>query len=123
MSRLIARSIEDTNPPFLTLHTQNQHMVQTVRKFCPKGYLFPIDGTIPKPILEMGSAFAKYPDRYNRELMLEHGFYLEGNPLYGDRKERVSSHSDIRNFFKENVDFQNGDSLLVIGIIPKSEAI
>lgn len=74
MSKLIARSIDDIKPSFLALHTQNQHMVQAVRKFCPKGYLFPIDGKQPDLIKAMGRQFSHNPEKYDPDLMLERGF-------------------------------------------------
>jgi hypothetical protein len=115
ISRLIERSIADIHPMYLTFHTQNQHMVQTGRKFCPKGSLFSIDQPIPSYIYEMGVVFAHKSDRYDVDHMIERGFYAEGNPLYGDRRPRESNAEDVRSYFHDHVNFDNGDSLLVIG--------
>jgi hypothetical protein len=120
MPKLIAKSIDDLDVSHLTFHTQNQHMVQAVRRFCPKDRLFPIDGNVPEDVKEMGISFAKYPERYDSNLMVEKKFYVEGSPLYGDKKERISSHEDIKLFFEQNVNFQEGDSVLVIGLIDRN---
>jgi len=117
IGKLIEQSIKDLDTNILSFHTQNQHMVRAVRKFCPPGNLFPVDGNIPNEIKEIGVKMAKYPERFDADHMIERKFYLEGNPLYGDRKEIVNKSKTISNFFETNVDFQNGDSLLVIGLI------
>lgn len=119
MSQLIKLAIWDTSAQFLVLNTQNQHMVQTIRQFCPKGYLHPIDSPIPDEIRAMAQSFVHHPDQYDAEHMIERRFYSDGNPLYGDRRNRISTHEDIQRFFEENVHFDQGDSVLVIGIRPE----
>jgi hypothetical protein len=116
MAQLITKAIKDIDVKFLVYHTQNQHMVAVGRKFCPIGRLFPVDGDIPDTVLDMGETFRHVPELYDRAHMIERNFYLDGNPLYGDRKEKISQHPEIADFFQRQVKFQNGDAVLVVGI-------
>lgn len=118
MKRLIQASIERTEAKFLCLHTQNPHMVRTVRSFCPEGYLFPIDSSVSGQGLELAQLFCHNAQQFDGPVMIERGMYLGGNPLYGDRRERRTTDVDIEAFFENNVDFQKGDSVLVIGFLP-----
>ncbi|MEK7497638.1 MAG: hypothetical protein AAB656_01835 [Patescibacteria group bacterium] len=120
MNKLIRSSIDTTQAQFLTLHTQNQHMVQAVRSFCPKGFLFPIDGIPPLGIRQMADSIEKESNKpkYDENVMVIRGMFGAGTPLYGDRKERIGNHTDIRTFFLNNVNFQKGDGVLIIGLIP-----
>lgn len=115
-SRLIARTLSQTKAEYIALHTQNEYMVQTLRKFIPKGRLFPIDGTLPTEYDIARRLHTSKPENYDESVMVERGLYAHAEPLYGDRKERHSTHPDIREFFQKNVDFQHGDSVLVIGV-------
>lgn len=117
VSSLLENRIAEFQARFLVLHTQNEYMVQALRRFCPQGYLFPIDGQISKELLHVARSYVHNHKDFDPKTMVEKGLYCKGNPLYGDRKERHSSHKDIRLFFHRHVNFQKGDSALVLGII------
>lgn len=116
-SSLTQMAIREFQPEFLVLHSQNEIMVQTLRKFCPKGSLFPIDGNLPNDYNFLTQQFTKIPSNFDPSTLVEKSLYCNGAPLCGDRLERHSNHEDIRNFFEKNVDFQKGDSVLVIGFL------
>lgn len=116
-SKLIQKSIEDIRPKYLVLHTQNELMVQTLRKFVTKGNLFPIDGQLPTELDFLKTKHTENLDNFNPITMIENSLYCKGNPLLGDRIERHSVHQDIREFFQNNVNFQRGDAVLVVGIL------
>ena len=118
MRELISRSIGEMVPDFFILHTQNVNMAETVRNFAPQGCLFPFDG-VTCDMGQMASSFCHHPEKFDTERMIERGFYCGGNPLYGDKRERSGRHEDINNFFRTHVNFQGGDSVLIIGLIPK----
>lgn len=120
MNQLIADRIGAIKPRFLSCHTQNQMMVAAVRKFCPQGYLYPIDGQIPEDVVQMGKDMSPDLEKYDSESMVERGFYCKGNPLYGDRQEWITKDQSIRYFFARHVDFQKGDSIRIIGFIPQN---
>lgn len=117
MKKLIRKSIEDTKAVFMKFNTQNEHMVAVARSFCPSGLLFPIDGEVSGGGAEMAEFFSGKREEFEVSTMVQKKMYGNGSPLYGDRLERRSVHEDIRNFFDNNIDFKNGDAVMVIGFI------
>lgn len=112
---LIKYAINESKPKFIALMTQNQHMVQTLRPFCPSGLLFPIDGSPPDDLKAIANILIANKPDFNENTFVWKGVYSDGSPLYGDRAERRSNHPEIRDYFEKNVNFQNGDAVLIIG--------
>jgi len=115
--KVLAHVINLTNAKYIALTTQNEHMVQTLRPFCQKGNLYPIDAAPDEDMGEIASILISNKAGFNVDTFIRKSVYANGSPLYGDRVERHSNHEDIRNYFIKNVDFQKGDALLVIGKI------
>ncbi|QQG41372.1 MAG: hypothetical protein HYV90_04410 [Candidatus Woesebacteria bacterium] len=106
---------DKTKPGFISLMTQNEHMVQTLRPFCPPGSLYPIDGKPPEEILAIANNLIPHESNFDKNTFVWKRVYSNGSPLYGDRMERHSNHPEIRNYFEKNINFQDGDAVLIVG--------
>lgn len=117
VKKFLSQVIEKTNSKFVALTTQNEHMVQALRPFCPIGSLFPIDGMPPDEIKIIADNLMTNKANFDQNTFVIKGVYSNGSPLYGDRVERHTKHTDVRSYFEKNVDFQKGDAVLVVGKI------
>jgi len=115
MRALTKYVIDKTKPEFISLMTQNEHMVQTLRPFCPPGSLYPIDGKPPEKILAIANNLIPHESNFDKNTFVWKRVYSNGSPLYGDRMERHSNHPEIRNYFEKNINFQDGDAVLIVG--------
>lgn len=114
---LLEHIIEKSDANFIALTTQNEHMVQALRPFCPQGLLFPVDGNPPDEIKAIANSLVANKTNFDEKTFVRKSVYSNGSPLYGDRLERHTTHKDIRSFFETNINFQEGDAVLIIGIL------
>lgn len=117
--KLIDYSFDKHEARFFCLRTQNARMVKAMRKFCPEGYMFPIDDKVAGGGLELARDVSVGED-FDDEVLVERGLYAGGKPLYGDSEVKLSSDERINEYFNYHVNYHKGDALLLIGVLRES---